>query len=146
MTVGRSSVRLRRLFGPRMARWRHPSCEGAAVPLEPRPFDLVDRQFRTICSGRNALYVPGTLLGGQYIGRDVPLIEVNRSEPAIVAVGVTAAMLNDYRRLWPIFVAQLDCWPEPWHEFSITESIPPERIVAILGPSSPAWPVRDDEP
>ena len=71
---------------------------------------------------------------------------INRSEPAIVAVGVTAAMLNDYRRLWPIFVAQLDGWPEPWHEFSITESIPPERVVAILGPSSPAWPARYDEP
>lgn len=46
------------------------------MPLEPRPFDLVDRQFRTMCSGRNALCVTGTLLGGRYIGREVPLLEV----------------------------------------------------------------------
>jgi hypothetical protein len=63
------------------------------------------------------------------------------STPAIVEIGIYAHTLNWYTNLWPVFVGQLDGWPEPWHEFSITQSIPPDQIVAILGPSSDRWPV-----
>lgn len=52
-----------------------------------------------------------------------------------------ARSLSTYTKLWPIFVAQLDGWPEPWHEFWMTESVPVERVVGILGPSSEAWPL-----
>lgn len=65
-----------------------------------------------------------------------------RSQPAIVEVGIHATALNTYTKLWPIFVAQLDAWDEPWHEFSTEESIPPERVVEVLDPMSGRWPVR----
>ncbi len=68
-----------------------------------------------------------------------------RSSPAICEVAVDARSLNTYTKLWPIFVAQLDGWPEPHHEFWSTESVPPERVLAILDRSCERWPLATEE-
>jgi hypothetical protein len=69
-----------------------------------------------------------------------------RSSPAIVEVGVRARSLNTYGRLWPVFVAQLDRWRQPWHEYWTQESIPPEHVVTILDPRSDRWPLSPGAP
>jgi hypothetical protein len=81
------------------------------------------------------------------VGRDPELegtiaLLTDRSVPSIVEVALRASSLNTYTKLWPIFVAQLDGWQEPWHQFSTQESIPPERVLEILDPASPKWPLR----
>ena len=68
-----------------------------------------------------------------------------RSAPAIVEVAVRAQSLNTYTKLWQIFVAQFDGWPEPCHEFSTQESVPSERVVAILGRRSDRWPLAPED-
>jgi hypothetical protein len=49
------------------------------VPHEPGPFDLLDRRFRLMSSGTRPLCLPGDLLGGAYLGRAVPLVEVREA-------------------------------------------------------------------
>ncbi len=68
----------------------------------------------------------------------------NLSRPAIVEFAVRATLLNTYTRLWPIFVAQLDGWPEPWHEFSTEESVPADAVLTILDGTSERWPLNPD--
>lgn len=67
---------------------------------------------------------------------------VELSEPVIVDVAVRAADLCAWHSLWKVFVGQaVGCWADPWTEFSVTTSVPPERILEVLTPSSPRWPI-----
>lgn len=70
-------------------------------------------------------------------------ILTQRSVPAVVEFAVEARSLNPYTYLWRVFVAQLRGWRAPWHEFCTTESIPPERVLTILGPRSHRWPLSE---
>jgi hypothetical protein len=67
-----------------------------------------------------------------------------RSAPAIVEVGVQANSLT-HRKLWPVFVAQLDHWRTPYMGFCMQQSVPPERVIAILDPSSDRWPIAPQD-
>jgi hypothetical protein len=73
-------------------------------------------------------------------GQTIQLL-TQRSTPVIVEVGVHPAALNDFTLLWRVFAGQLGGWPGSWHEFFVRESIPPERVAALIDPRSPRWPV-----
>jgi hypothetical protein len=69
-----------------------------------------------------------------------------KSGPVIVEVAVPPLSLCSYRDLWPIFVAQLDGWRSPWHEFSVNESVPPDRVLRLIHQGDSAWPASVETP
>lgn len=62
------------------------------------------------------------------------------STPTIVEFGAPASTLNSWASIWKVFVGQLEGRYDPWHEFSLTESVPPERVAGVLSPQSQRWP------
>jgi hypothetical protein len=64
------------------------------------------------------------------------------SEPLIIEVAVRASNLTYQNKLWPIFVAQLAGWGEPWHEFWTDVPVDASRVVDILHRGSDRWPVN----
>lgn len=68
------------------------------------------------------------------------------SVPTVIETAARPHDLCDYKMLWTIFVARLDGWGDPWHEFSTRQSIPPERVLGILHPDSPRWPLDPNQP
>jgi hypothetical protein len=63
-----------------------------------------------------------------------------RSVPAIFKVAVHARSASGYSGLWPVFAGQLGGWPAACQVFCLHESVPPDRILAMLDPSSAGWP------
>jgi len=62
------------------------------------------------------------------------------SQATIVEVAVPASWLNAYRNLWQVFVGQLEGCVSPWHEFRITENIPPQQVLELRHETSARWP------
>jgi hypothetical protein len=62
------------------------------------------------------------------------------STPVIVEAAVPPMSLCSYRSLWRIFVAQLDGRESPWHEFSVNESVSPDRVLRLIRQGDDAWP------
>jgi hypothetical protein len=67
-----------------------------------------------------------------------------RSTPVIVELGVHAGWLNTYTDLWKVFVGQLGGWPRACQVFSLSGSVPPDRIERLLVPTSDGWPDLGD--
>jgi len=67
-----------------------------------------------------------------------------RSTPIIVELAVEPAWLDRLTGLWQVFVGRLGEWPRACQVFSLACSVPPDRIVRLLDPSSEGWPnLRD---